>query len=143
MPSDYELFNQFKVQCNEQSIAASSGVSINPVSVCQKIYQPLRSMQPAHAAQLYPTSSYIASTSNMRTPQDYSLSINYTNYHNYTSSSITQSNTTTVRGIGQAIPAYWMPVSLKPNRRSVPRRPILSFGPDGEGEGRVSRPWGF
>ncbi|CAG9795866.1 unnamed protein product [Diatraea saccharalis] len=108
MPSDYELFNQFKVQCNLQSIAASSGVRINPDSVSQNIYQPLRSMQPAHAAQPYPTSSYIA-----------------------------------VRGIGQAIPAYRMPVSLKPNRSSVPGRPIFSFGPDGQVEGRVSRPWGF
>ncbi|CAI3083008.1 unnamed protein product [Diatraea saccharalis] len=100
-------------------------------------------MQPSQAAQLYPTSNYVASTSNMRMPQDYSLSMTSTNNHIYTSSLITQSNTTTVCGIGRAIPAYWMSVSLKPNRSSVPGEPIFSFGPDGRGEGQVSRPWGF
>ncbi|CAG9795861.1 unnamed protein product [Diatraea saccharalis] len=143
MPPNYELFNRLKVQSNVQSTAAYSGVSINSDSVGRNTYQPLRSMQLSQAAQLYPNPNYIARTSNMRMPQDYSLSITSTNNHKYTSSLITRSNTTTVCGIGRAIPAYRTSVSLKPNRSSIPGEPIFSFGPDGQGEGQVSRPWGI
>ncbi|CAG9127350.1 hypothetical protein JYU34_014238 [Plutella xylostella] len=47
------------------------------------------------------------------------------------------------RGAGQAIPGYWMAVTVKPTRSAVPGVPVLSFGREGQGEGEVSRPWGL
>lgn len=46
------------------------------------------------------------------------------------------------RGFGQAILGYGYPIAVK-YTRNITGIPLMSFGPEGQEEGEVSRPWGL
>ncbi|CAG9795871.1 unnamed protein product [Diatraea saccharalis] len=136
---NYDLVDQLKRQCDVQLTPTNPPLMINSAPLHTR--QSLMSMQSLQTAQSYPPLNYsLASTSSMRSLPDYSMSTRCTNYYDHTSSTV---ESTSARGIGQAISGYWMSVSVKPTRSSIPGVPMFSFGREGQDEGHVSRPWGL
>lgn len=142
VPPNYDLVDQLKRQCDVQPMPASSALSINSASIQSR--QSLLSLQSLQSAQTFPPPTYnMSSTSSLRSLPDYSLSTRSTNYYDHSISSSITMDSNPSRGIGQAIPGYWMSVTVKPTRSPVPGVPMFSFGREGQDEGQVSRPWGL
>lgn len=145
VPPNYDLVDQLKRQCDVQPVPAAT-THINTASIPSR--QSLMSLQTLQSAHSYPplTHAYnnISSGSSLRSLPDYSLSTRSTNYYDQSiSTSIALEPPNPSRGIGQAIPGYWMSVTVKPTRSPVPGVPMFSFGREGQDEGQVSRPWGL
>ncbi|XP_026763375.2 protein wech [Galleria mellonella] len=142
MPPNYDLVDQLKRQCDVQPVPASQIHSVNTVSSLHSRQSFLSSLQ---SAQPYTPLTYnISATNTLRSLTDYTNShTRSTNYydHSITSSVATEPNP--ARGIGQAIPGYWISVTMRPTRNPVPGVPMFSFGREGQDEGQVSRPWGL
>jgi tripartite motif-containing protein 71 len=143
IPPNYDLVDQLKRQCDVQPMPASSTHAISTASIQSR--QSLLSLQSLQSAQSFPPLNYsVPSTSSIRSLPDYSLSTRSSNYYDLNiTSSLTMDSNSTTRGIGQAIPGYWMSVTVKPTRSPVPGVPMFSFGREGQDEGQVSRPWGL
>ncbi|KAJ0174263.1 hypothetical protein K1T71_010409 [Dendrolimus kikuchii] len=144
IPPNYDLVDQLKRQCDVQSTPAIPLLALNTVSPLQ-VRQTLLSLQSLQSTQNFPQLSYNMSVaSGLRSLPDYSSS--HTRSTNYYDTSITSSiamDSNPSRGIGQAIPGYWMSVTVRPTRSPVPGVPMFSFGREGQDEGQVSRPWGL
>ncbi|XP_053614572.1 protein wech [Plodia interpunctella] len=141
-PPNYDLVDLLKRQCEVQPVTPSALMSMNAVATLQS----RQSIMPLHTIS-YSVQSYSPVTYNMpatRSLPDYST--NHTRSTNYYDQSITSSvvvDPSSTRGIGQAIPGFWMSVMLKPTRNPVSGVPTFSFGREGQDDGQVSRPWGL
>ncbi|CAG4987030.1 unnamed protein product [Colias eurytheme] len=142
IPPNYDLVDQIKRQCDVQSAPANALHSLTSSSSLQSRQSLLQSLQ---TAQTYPPLTYNMSVTNsLRSLPDYTTShTRSTNYYDTSISSSISMDSNPARGIGQAIPGYWMSVSVKPTRSPVPGVPMFSFGREGQDEGQVSRPWGL
>lgn len=142
VPPNYDLVDQLKRQCDVQPAPASAMHSINTSSISSR--QSLMSLQSLQTAQTFSPLSYNMSISNsLRSLPDYGSHTRSTNYYDHSISSSMALDSNPARGIGQAIPGYWMSVSVRPTRSPVPGVPMFSFGREGQDEGQVSRPWGL
>ncbi|XP_063385641.1 protein wech [Cydia fagiglandana] len=141
VPPNYDLVDQLKRQCDVQSAPASAMHTLSSVPALQS-RQSLLSLQSMQSAQTFPplTSYNMSSTNTLRSLPDYTRS---TNYYDHSISSSMALDSNLPRGIGQAIPGYWMSVTVRPTRSPVPGVPMFSFGREGQDEGQVSRPWGL
>ncbi|KAI5636123.1 NHL repeat domain-containing protein [Phthorimaea operculella] len=136
VPPNYDLVDQLKRQCDVQPAPVHA---LNTSSIPSR--QSLMSLQ---TAQTFSPLSYNMSMSNsLRSMPDYSSHTRSTNYYDQSISSSIALESNPARGIGQAIPGYWMSVSVRPTRSPVPGVPMFSFGREGQDEGQVSRPWGL
>ncbi|XP_072942355.1 protein wech [Epargyreus clarus] len=146
IPPNYDLVDQIKRQCDVQSapVSAMHTMSSSPVSLSsrQSLLQSLQSVQ-----NYQPLNYPLSLTSSLRSLPDYSNSHSRsTSYYDHSITSSISSITldpTNTRGVGQAIPGYWMAVTVRPTRSPVPGVPMFSFGREGQDEGQVSRPWGL
>ncbi|XP_028163295.1 protein wech [Ostrinia nubilalis] len=139
VPPNYDLVDQLKRQCDVQPVPAIT--HINTASIQSR--QSLMSMQSNQASHSYPPISYhhSSSSNSLRSLPDYSMNSRSTSSYDQSGPPLMEANA--ARGIGQAIPGYWMSVSVKPTRSPVPGVPMFSFGREGQDEGHVSRPWGL
>ncbi|XP_013163168.1 PREDICTED: protein wech [Papilio xuthus] len=144
VPPNYDLVDQIKRQCDVQPTPAVSMHSLTSTSSIQS-RQSLLSLQSLQSAQSFsPLSYHISASSSLRNIPDYpSNPTRSTNYYDHSISSSIAMDANPARGIGQAIPGYWMSVSVRPTRSPVPGVPMFSFGKEGQDEGQVSRPWGL
>lgn len=143
IPPNYDLVDQLKRQCDVQSAPASSMHSLNSTSTLQS-RQSFLSLQSLQSPQTFPHLSYNMSTSGLRSLPEYSAShTRPSNYYDHSISTSLALDSNPSRGIGQAIPGYWMSVTVRPTRSPVPGVPMFSFGREGQEEGQVSRPWGL
>ncbi|CAH2089323.1 unnamed protein product [Euphydryas editha] len=142
IPPNYDLVDQIKRQCDVQSAPANLMQSLSSPSSHQSRQSQLYSLQ---SAQTYTALSHqMPATSSLRSLSDYPSShTRSTNYYNHSISSSVALDSNSTRGIGQAIPGYWMAVSLKPTRSPISGVPMFSFAREGQDEGQVSRPWGL
>lgn len=141
VPPNYDLVDQLKRQCDVQSTPVTSLHPINTASIQSR--QSLMSLQSLQSAQNFSPLSYnISASSSLRSLPDYSHTRS-TNYYDHSLTSSIALDSNPARGIGQAIPGYWMSVSVRPTRSQVPGVPVFSFGREGQEEGQVSRPWGL
>ncbi|XP_037873656.1 protein wech [Bombyx mori] len=138
IPPNYDLVDQLKRQCDVQSVPVNSMHSLNSSSLATR--QSLLSLQSLQSGQSLSHLSYIGSSS-LRSLSEYST--RSTNYYDHSISSSMALEPNVSRGIGQAIPGYWMSVTVRPTRSPVPGVPMFSFGREGQDEGQVSRPWGL
>ncbi|CAH0724265.1 unnamed protein product, partial [Brenthis ino] len=142
IPPNYDLVDQIKRQCDVQSAPVNSMHSLNSSSSLQSRQSLLHSLQ---SAQTFSPLSYQMSTTNsLRSLPDFTNShTRSTNYYDHSIPTSIAMDSNTSRGIGQAIPGYWMSVAVKPTRSPVSGVPMFSFGREGQDEGQVSRPWGL
>ncbi|XP_041984646.1 protein wech isoform X2 [Aricia agestis] len=131
IPPNKDLAYQISRQCSVQSVL------VNPMrSLSTSVSDPPR--------QLTPRPPRSESTFSQCTSSTSSLSIIQPPRSTRTvSPTLSPLDLNFARGIGQAIPGYNQVVSIKLPRSSVSGSPMFSFGPEGPGEGQVSRPWGL
>lgn len=150
VPPNYDLVDQLKRQCDVQPVPASSITSINTASISSR--QSLMSLQSLQSAQNYspsPLSYNMSVPNNLRSMPDYGAQSRPPNYYDHGMPAlppipaIPALESNPARGIGQAIPGYWLSVTVKPSRSSIPGVPMFSFGREGQDDGQVSRPWGL
>lgn len=144
IPPNYDLVDQLKRQCDVQSAPASSFHCFSSSSSLQS-RQSLLSLHSLQSAQTFPPSNYsLSGASSMRSLPDYSShSRSSSNYYDHSGTSSVTIDSNSSRGVGQAIPGYWMSVTVRPTRSPVPGIPMFSFAREGQEEGQVSRPWGL
>ncbi|XP_068620744.1 protein wech [Battus philenor] len=145
IPPNYDLVDQIKRQCDVQPAPVVSMPPVLTSASCIPSRQSLLSMQSLQSAHSFsPLSYHISASSNLRNIPDYpSNHTRSTNYYDHSISSSIAGDSNSGRGIGQAIPGYWMAVTVRPTRSPVPGVPMFSFGKEGQEEGQVSRPWGL
>lgn len=142
VPPNYDLVDQLKRQCDVQSTPVGSMHTLSSTSSMQSRQSSLMLQTPP----TFPPLNYnMPAANSMRSLQDYTTThTRSTNYYDHNiSSSVTSIESNASRGIGQAIPGYWMSVTVRPTRSPVPGVPMFSFGREGQDEGQVSRPWGL
>ncbi|CAH2042144.1 unnamed protein product, partial [Iphiclides podalirius] len=143
IPPNYDLVDQIKRQCDVQSAPVAPIHSLaTSTSSHQSRQLSMQSLQSNN--QTFSSLSYIPATNSLRSLPDYTSShaSRSTSYYDSISSTIGMDSNNS-RGVGQAIPGFWVPVIVKPTRSPVPGVPMFSFGKEGQDEGQVSRPWGL
>ncbi|KAG6456185.1 protein wech [Manduca sexta] len=143
IPPNYDLVDQLKRQCDVQSAPVSSLHSLNTVSTLPS-RQSFLSLGSLQSAPSFSHLSYNLAANSLRSLPDYSSTpTRSTNYYDHSITTSIAMDSNPSRGVGQAIPGYWMSVTVRPTRSPVPGVPMFSFGREGLDEGQVSRPWGL